>query len=719
MEDHNYGEEQKLVVNSFQQGFTNKRNQKIVLYGIGKNTEAILRKTKGFQFCGLMDQNTVGQTFFQQKVLSEEEVIKLHPVIVIIARESVISIIFKRIQYLYVEHGINIFNYKGEMLGKEQQTYQNEELPYWNVSEKDILRVIKKHDIISFDIFDTLLMRRVLQPEDVFTLVEKKLKEKGIACSFREKRIEAERSLVNCPNLDEIYDNLADICGWNYEVKEEVKAIECLTDYDVIVPRKKMCEVFRYATKLGKKIYLISDMYYSKKDMKKILEKNGITGYEDVFISCDIKRQKSDGTLYKWFLAHCGENAKVLHIGDNRRVDIEKARECGLDSFHVYSSYEILMASAMQDILVDIKTIREKCIVGLVISEIYNNPFVMYGSRGYYNIHKGKDVGYSFIGPFMMEYIQWFQQKVKENHIEQVLFPSRDGYLIQKIYKQQKEQIDNVYFRVSRRAATVAGITDLRDIQRVAQRAYQGNYGDFLKNRFGIAMRKDDLRAENDVNKRKDLLNQILTDYEAEILQEAREERKSYFKYLDKKKIINRKKQVIFDFVAGGTVQYNFGKLLQKDLKGMYFATMNLPNDMYKQDTGMIDTAYGNIQSYGTNNNLAKYYLLLETILVDGKAAFSHIDDKGHEIYETSDREVSKYPEIKKVQQAVMYYCDLWKKSFYLLNNEKPALQFVDQLLGMLFTRRCIVDDDVKNIFYNDDIYDGVSVYSLWPDEGA
>ncbi len=525
--------------------------------------------------------------------------------------------------------------------------------------------------------------------------------------------------MVNCPNLDEIYDNLADICGWNYEVKEEVKAIECLTDYDVIVPRKKMCEVFRYAAKLGRKIYLISDMYYSQKDMKKILEKNGITGYEDVFISCDIKRQKSDGTLYKWFLAHCGENAKVLHIGDNRRVDIEKARECGLDSFHVYSSYEILMASAMQDILVDIKTIREKCIVGLVISEIYNNPFVMYGSRGYYNIHKGKDVGYSFIGPFMMEYIQWFQQKVKENHIEQVLFPSRDGYLIQKIYKQQKEQIDNVYFRVSRRAATVAGITDLRDIQRVAQRAYQGNYGDFLKNRFGIAMRKDDLRAENDVNKRKDLLNQILTDYEAEILQEAREERKSYFKYLDKKKIINRKKQVIFDFVAGGTVQYNFGKLLQKDLKGMYFATMNLPNDMYKQDTGMIDTAYGNIQSYGTNNNLAKYYLLLETILVDGKATFSHIDDKGHEIYETSDREVSKYPEIKKVQQAVMYYCDLWKKSFYLLNNEKPALQFVDQLLGMLFTRRCIVDDDVKNIFYNDDIYDGVSVYSLWPDEGA
>ena len=188
MEDHNYGEEQRLVVNSFQQGFTNKRNQKIVLYGIGKNTEAILRKAKGFQFCGLMDQNTVGQTIFQQKVLSEEEVIKLHPVIVIIARESVISIIYKRIQYLYVEHGINIFNYKGEMLGKEQQTYQNEELPYWNVSEKDILREIKKHDIISFDIFDTLLMRRVLQPEDVFYTGRKKTKGKRNSMFFSGKK---------------------------------------------------------------------------------------------------------------------------------------------------------------------------------------------------------------------------------------------------------------------------------------------------------------------------------------------------------------------------------------------------------------------------------------------------------------------------------------------------------------------------------------------------
>ena len=719
MKDKKFGEEQSLVVNTFQHEFENMKEQKIVLYGIGKNTEAILRETKDFQFYGLMDQNTTGQIIYQKKVLSEEEVIKIHPIIVIIARESVIGIIYKRIQHLQNQHGIKIYNYKGEILGQKETLYQNEELDYWNISEKDLVQEIKKHEVISFDIFDTLLMRRVLQPEDIFSLVEEKLNKKGVVCSFREKRIEAEHLSGYCPNLDEIYDKLAIICGWSDKAKEEIKTLERATDFDMIVPRKKMCQFFRTAVKMGKKIYLISDMYYTKKDMEELLAKYQLMGYEALLISSEIRKQKSDGTLYGWFLSRYCVGEKCLHIGDNRRVDIEKARENGLDSFQIYSAYEILMASALQDILTDITTIRKKCILGLIISEIFNNPFAMYGSRGAYRMNKVSDIGYSFVGPYMMEYVQWLWKKVKENSIEQVLFPSRDGYLIQKIYRLQKEPVANVYFRTSRRAVTVAGIYDSQDIQRVAQRTYYGNYTSFLKSRFGIEMRKDDDRALCLVNKRKDLLTQVLDDYAKDILEEAQKERKNYLRYLGKKKILNKKRQVIFDFVAGGTVQYNLGKILQKNLKGMYFATMNLPNSMYEDDTDMIDTAYGNIQSYGTNNNLAKYYLFLETILVDEKATFSHIDDEGQEIYEAYSIENCVYRDIKKLQSAVMHYCTLWVKLFSFLQEANPELHFSDQLFGMLFSKRCKVADSVKNTFYNDDAYDGVSVYSLWPDESV
>ena len=35
-----------------------------------------------------------------------------------------------------------------------------------------LFKCVSKYDIVSFDIFDTLLKRNVLRPEDVFDLVE-------------------------------------------------------------------------------------------------------------------------------------------------------------------------------------------------------------------------------------------------------------------------------------------------------------------------------------------------------------------------------------------------------------------------------------------------------------------------------------------------------------------------------------------------------------------
>ena len=43
-----YGPEQKLVIDTFQKCFDLHKQYPIVLYGTGKNTEAVLSGTKGF-----------------------------------------------------------------------------------------------------------------------------------------------------------------------------------------------------------------------------------------------------------------------------------------------------------------------------------------------------------------------------------------------------------------------------------------------------------------------------------------------------------------------------------------------------------------------------------------------------------------------------------------------------------------------------------------------
>ena len=66
---------------------------------------------------------------------------------------------------------------------------------------------ILAHEVISFDVFDTLVMRRVLYFEDVFSLVEQR---SGVA-GFRKYRIQAEREvnrLGRAPRIEAIYQRL-------------------------------------------------------------------------------------------------------------------------------------------------------------------------------------------------------------------------------------------------------------------------------------------------------------------------------------------------------------------------------------------------------------------------------------------------------------------------------------------------------------------------------
>ncbi len=712
-----YGPEQKLVIDTFQKCFDLHKQYPIVLYGTGKNTEAVLSGTKGFRFVGLMDQAVTGETVYNRKVLNDDEIIKIRPIIVIIARQSVVNIIFKRIQYLSVEYGIPVYDFQGNLLGQEHLIYRNEELSYWEVSELELINKIRENDMISFDIFDTLLMRRVLQPTDVFELVEAQLKSQGCDYPFASIRMKAENALKDCPGLDEIYEKMQELLPVDNRMISRMKKLECDTDAEVLLRREKMCRIFRLALDEGKKVYLLSDMYYSKAHMEKLLQQNGIAGYQDLFVSCEIKGGKSDGALYQKYLSQAGFGSK-LHIGDNRRADVEKAREHEINTFHIYSAYELLMASSLQDVLADADTLQKRCILGLLISRVFNDPFSLYSTKGYFTIKNICDVGYCFVAPMLTEFVKWFILQIKERKIQQILFPSRDGFLLKKVYELMIDcDVNTVYFRTSRRAAAVAGIQDSADIKRIASRKYQGTYADYLKQRFGIAMRDTDIRGTMIVKESWDeLTQQILKDYEYQILKNARTEREQYLRYFERKGLLTDKAQAIFDFVAGGTVQYNLTRLLHHDILGLYFATMNLPNEMYDADTDDIRTAYGNIQSYKVQNQLGKYYLFLETILVDGSESFSHIDAKGTEIFERKSP-AGNYREIEKLQTAVLEFVSDYQRYFSCINTDKPELEFVDQLFGMLFSDRCIVEEEIKKVFSSDDIYDGIGAYQLWEEK--
>ena len=123
--------------------------------------------------------------------------------------------------------------------GRKICTICNAAIKKQNVSKEEIMSEILKSDSISFDIFDTLLMRNVLQPEDVFELIERRLLEKGIRIEdFKEKRIKVQEAFgLSNPNIFDIYDKLQKDYNINKDIIDTCCDLEIAIENEVLFPR--------------------------------------------------------------------------------------------------------------------------------------------------------------------------------------------------------------------------------------------------------------------------------------------------------------------------------------------------------------------------------------------------------------------------------------------------------------------------------------------------
>ena len=704
--------EQEYVVKSFCEAFEKRAEEKIVLYGLGKNTEAIINKKPDVTIVGLMDSQNEGKNYWGYPVLSCDQVRQINPIIVIIARESVVPIIYERIAYLYKDYGICIYNFRGELLGRSGWKYINSDLPYWNLTEGDLLKAVDQHECVSFDLFDTLIMRKVLEPTDVFALVQENLEKKGyINNNFRKRRLEAERKL-KYPNIREIYKQMSK----DYLVPEEVLDIwmdtEIKIERECLVPRKKMVEIFNYAVEHGKKVWILSDMYYPKEILHELLNDMNIKGYQDIMVSCDYGADKENGDLYELYQKKEGENS-FLHVGDNRYSDGEKAKEHGIDSFLIYSAYDMWMASSMQRTVAQVKTLKQKCILGLLVWKLCENPFAFHESKGHVNITESNKLGYVFLGGLFYEFLQWLKRELIHENIEELLLPARDGYLIWKMLQQEKSiPFKYIYFKASRRAVSVAAIETRDDLKLLLDGTFQGNIVQLLKQRFGIECGFQTKCEERVSDITLEKLESVLSEHEEEILYNAAQEREEYLRYLKQIGICGKKKQAIFDFIAKGTVQFYLQKLLGHSLQGLYFATMNHPHKPYELEK-KIKSYFGNINSYGTTSNVARHYLFLESIMVDGNPTFEKVE-KGKFVYAVIQENKRRHEILKDIQWGILQFQTDMSKLCCIGKLDSQEQQFTDQIFGCLFDGSSALSEKMGKAFLNDDNYNGISNYQVW-----
>ncbi|MCI8972559.1 MAG: hypothetical protein HFH79_03075 [Lachnospiraceae bacterium] len=633
--------------------FADYKAQKIALYGLGLETKkALVDLENDFEIIGILDGFREDGKLYGKRIISLDNAIKKGvKLIIVVARPGSCRAITKRIGGACSEYGIALMDIRGKnLLAESKIVYDFSEVS--GITKAELRAQIQKADIVSFDLFDTLVMRQVLASDDVIRLVEYKLQEKGIFLKdFCKKRLESEKELSRnvSPTLTEIYKDVirkierADAGGITAGY---LAGLEFETDLNLIIPRKDVCEIFLEACKNGKRVYIVSDTYYDRDQLIQILRKCNITGYLEIICSSKYETGKMQ-ELYE-VLKSKEQGKRFIHIGDDVVADIESARKHGLGACRLMSAADLLEAVGNLGFADFMDSMAEHIKIGMFIAKIFNSPFQFEQDDRCIEIPDVYDIGYLICAPIISDFVIWFYEQVEREHFQNIWFSARDGYLIKKMYahlaKSFGKEDESEYFLTSRTAAVRAGVKSIDDIQHVDDMKFSGTLEESLRERFGIE--SDDAAHEGIED------NEIgLLQYKKSIIRRAETAHKNYKMYIDS---LNRKTGDVafFDFVAKGTSQMYIQRIVSNHLQGFYFMQLDagdMKNDMldvysfYENENGKTCAVFDN-------------YYILETLLTAPHPSVIGFNEIGKPVYAMETRQEKDIWCFERAQEGIMDY---------------------------------------------------------------
>ncbi|MBU2977233.1 rhamnan synthesis F family protein [Alteromonas sp. C1M14] len=215
---------------------------------------------------------------------------------------------------------------------------------YYKTPEQ-LLSDVSNFDVVSFDIFDTVLRREFTYPDYAKYKLGKeltKLEYFDSAEEFVEHRNNAELACRKAVNFEgdidiyQAYQQLAKQKGIAEELAASWADKEFYYDLAMALPKDEMVKIVHELNAKGREIWFVTDIYYTKAQITKMLRKIGISVPYKLFVSSDIKKRKDAGTMWTFIKQLVDESGQsFLHVGDNVRSDAQICGDFGLQNMHI------------------------------------------------------------------------------------------------------------------------------------------------------------------------------------------------------------------------------------------------------------------------------------------------------------------------------------------------------------------------------------------------
>lgn len=238
---------------------------------------------------------------------------------------------------------------------------------------------------------------------------------------------------IKLNSIEENCISFADFYEITLKLEIDVERDNCYLD-------RETDEAIKYLVENKIPCYILSDFYLESGDLKKLLMQMGVNAVEKIYVSADFKKSKYTGELYPCICKELGiKENEALMIGDNKVSDYHNAKRNGWDAY--YRKWEAYPS------IVDKKFVEHQLLKIAKVKEKY--PYTNYAFS-------------------LFLFIDELYEKLVYNNIKTVLFLSREGELLKKLFDcycmdREFSDIKSIYFYTSRISSFVAGLREISE----------------------------------------------------------------------------------------------------------------------------------------------------------------------------------------------------------------------------------------------------------------
>ena len=320
--------------------------------------------------------------------------------------------------------------------------------------------------VLSLDVFDTLLFRACMSPEDIYESVGieaagrlalhpscspldyKMIRASALDTAYREMDVE--------PTLEQIISHLPPVADdpkslLNWELKAEVE--HCYLN-------PSMVSFLKECRKRGIAIVLLSDMYLGAERIRTLLERCSLpmAWIDNVLVSVDEGAMKSSGELFQRMFERYPylDRGQFLHIGDNFPKEIVPAGKLGMRTWH----YDVIHSD--ETCVMDYENFGEKPLLPALTS-LRRLAMAMHGDIDPSMVRWHK-LGSGVIGPFVAAFCSWIVNVAQREKVDAIAPLMREAVLLTPMLKAEVErrglEIPILPLYVSRQSVVIAGKND-------------------------------------------------------------------------------------------------------------------------------------------------------------------------------------------------------------------------------------------------------------------